>query len=278
MAGQRAGIPVRVLKYAFLAVVLITVIFPAYVALVTSLKSHGEVFTSPATWFPSHLKFSNYVDMFRQVPLGRAFWNSFLIAGGSTVIVVLTALPAAYALARYEFPGRRAVMFGILSIIMFSPIVIIISLFQMMSTYGLVDKWYAVSLVDAAFSLPFSVWIMVGYLRTIPKEVEEAALVDGCSPLRAFVDIVVPLALPGVMTVVIFAFVQAWNEFLVATSLLTDETRFPLPVAMTNFVGQHGVQWEFVTGAVVLSSLPVLVLFLAVQRGFIRGLTFGAVK
>jgi ABC-type glycerol-3-phosphate transport system permease component len=278
MAGARAGLPARLLKYGFLGIVLLTVIFPAYVALITSLKTKAEVFTSPVTWFPSHLQFGNYVDMFQRVPLGRAFWNSFLIAGGSTVVVLVTALPAAYALARFDFPGRRAVMFGILSIIMFSPIVVIVSLFQLMSTYGLVDKWYAIAITDAAFALPFSVWIMVGYLRTIPKEIEEAALVDGCTPLRAFRDIVLPLALPGVATVVIFAFVQAWNEFLVATSLLTDETKFPLPVAMFNFVGQHGVQWEFVSGAVVLSSVPVLALFWMVQRGFVRGLTFGAVK
>lgn len=278
MAGTRAPLPLRLLKYAFLGLMLLTVIFPAYVALVTSLKSKDEVFSSPVTWFPSHLEFGNYVDMFERVALADAFWNSLLIAGGSTVVVLVTALPAAYALARFEFPGRRAVMFGILSIIMFSPIVVIISLFQLMSSYGLVDKWYAVALTDAAFSLPFCVWIMVGYLRTVPKEIEEAALVDGCTPLRAFFDIVTPLALPGVATVVIFAFVQAWNEFLIATTLLTDETRFPLPVTMFHFVGQHGVQWEYVSGAVVLSSIPVLLLFLMVQRGFVRGLTLGAVK
>jgi ABC-type glycerol-3-phosphate transport system permease component len=147
-----------------------------------------------------------------------------------------------------------------------------------MATYGLIDKWYAVSIADATFALPFSVWIMVGYLRTVPREIEEAALVDGCTPLRAFVEIVVPLALPGVATVLIFGFVQSWNEFLLATSLLTDESKYPLPVAMFNFVGQHGVQWEYVTGAVILSSFPVLILFWLVQRWFVRGLTFGGVK
>lgn len=278
MAGATSRLPARILKYAFLALMLLTVLFPAYVALVTSLKTRGEVYTSPAIWIPSKIEFSNYVDMFDQVPLARAFGNSLLIAGGATLIVLITALPAAYALARFEFPGRRAVMFGILSIIMFSPIVVIISLFQLMSTYRLIDTWYAISIVDAAFSMPFAVWIMVGYLRTIPKDIEEAALVDGCTPFRAFRDIVLPLALPGISTVLIFAFVQAWNEFLVATTLLTDDSKFPLPVAMFNFIGQHGVQWEYVTGAVVLSSLPVLVLFWVVQRGFVRGLTFGAVK
>lgn len=278
MAGTRTPLLATVLKYAFLLLMLATVAFPAYVALATSLKAADEVFASPAIWFPSHLDFANYVEMFERVPLARAFANSLLIAGGATLIVLVTALPAAYALARFEFPGRQSIMFGILSVIMFSPIVVIISLFQLMSTYHMTDTWYAISIVNAAFSLPFAVWIMVGYLRTIPKDIEEAALVDGCTPFRAFRDIVLPLALPGVSTVLIFAFVQAWNEFLIATTLLTDENKFPLPVAMFNFVGQHGVQWEYVTGAVVLASLPVLVLFTVVQRGFVRGLTFGAVK
>jgi len=268
----------RFLKYLFLALVLSTVLFPAFVAVSTSLKPQGEVYSSPIKWLPSHFDFHNYVQMFREVPLAHAFWNSFLIAGGSTLLVVIAALPAGYALARYRFPGRRAVLFSILSIIMFSPIVIVISLFRLLSSYGLIDKWYAVSLADAAFALPFSVWIMVGYLRSVPREVEEAALVDGCTPFRAFAEIVVPLALPGLATVVIFGFVQSWNEFLLAASLLTDPNKYPLPVAMFDFVGEHGVQWEYVSGAVLLSSLPVLTLFWLVQRWFVRGLTFGAVK
>jgi multiple sugar transport system permease protein len=278
MAGSRFGFATRSLKYLFLVFMLTTVVFPAFVALITSLKAQSEVYTSPPRWLPSHFEFGNYVEMFKVVPLATAFKNSMLIAGGATVIVLVAALPAGYALARYQFPGRRVVLFGILSIIMFSPIVIIISLFRMMASYDLIDKWYAVSIADATFALPFSVWIMVGYLRTIPRDIEEAALVDGCTPMRAFLEIVMPLALPGVATVLIFAFVQSWNEFLLATSLLTDETKYPLPVAMFNFVGQHGVQWEYVTGAVVLSSLPVLLMFWFVQRWFVRGLTFGGVK
>jgi ABC-type glycerol-3-phosphate transport system permease component len=277
-AGSRLAITLRFLKYFFLAIVISTVVFPAFVALSTSLKRDSEVYSSPPKWIPSHLDFGNYVTMFQKVPLGQAFWNSFLIAGGATLLVVFAALPAGYALARFSFPGRRAVLFGILSIIMFSPIVIVISLFRLMASYNLIDEWYAVSIADATFALPFSVWIMVGYLRTIPREVEEAALVDGATPFRAFLEILVPLALPGLATVVIFSFVQSWNEFLLAASLLTDSSKYPLPVAMFNFVGEHGVQWEYVTGAVILSSLPVLILFWFVQRWFIRGLTFGAVK
>jgi multiple sugar transport system permease protein len=265
-------------QYAFLLLVMLTILFPSFIALMTSLKPQSEVYSSPPTWIPSHFRFSNYVDMFHQVALGQAFLNSFIISVGATLVVLFCALPAGYALARFEFPGRRFVLFAILSIIMFSPIVIVISLFQIMASYNLIDDWYTVSFADATFALPFSIWLMTGYMQTIPRELDEAALVDGCSQLRIFLQILLPLALPGVATVVIFGFVQSWNEFLLATSLLTSGDKYPLPVAMFNFVGAHGVQWQYVTGAVVLSTLPVVLLFLMVQRFLVRGLTVGAVK
>jgi multiple sugar transport system permease protein len=273
--GDAAG---KVAQYAFLALIMLTVLFPSFIALITSLKPQSQVYTSPPTWLPSRFRFGNNVDMFHQVALGQAFLNSFIISAGATIIVLACALPAGYALARYDFPGRRVFLFAILSIIMFSPIVIVISLFQIMASYNLIDNWYAVSLADATFALPFSIWLMTGYLETIPRELDEAALIDGCSPLRTFVQILLPLALPGVATVLIFGFVQSWNEFLLATSLLTSGDKYPLPVAMFNFVGAHGVQWQYVTGAVVLSTLPVVLLFLTVQRFLVRGLTVGAVK
>lgn len=280
LTRRRIGHPsvVKFGQYGFLAFVVLMVLFPSWVALTTSLKRHSEVYMSPPTWLPASLHVSNYIDVFHQVGLGRAFLNSFLIAGGATAVVLVCALPAGYALARYRFPGRRFVLFAILSIIMFSPIVIVISLFQMMSTYHLIDRWYAVSLADATFALPFSIWLMTGYIETIPRELDEAALIDGCSPLRTFVEILLPLTLPGVATVIIFGFVQSWNEFLLATTLLTSGSNYPLPVAMFDFVSAHGVQWQYVTAAVVMSTLPVVLLFLAVQRFLVQGLTLGAVK
>jgi multiple sugar transport system permease protein len=268
----------RLGQFSFLALVILAVVFPTAIALTTSLKQQPEVYTSPPTWLPSSLHLPNYIDVFHQVGLGRAFLNSFIIAGGATIIVLACALPAGYALARYRFRGRRFVLFAILSIIMFSPIVIVISLFQIMASYDLIDHWYAVSLANATFALPFSIWLMTGYIETIPRELDEAALIDGCSPLRAFIEILLPLALPGVATVIIFGFVQSWNEFLLATTLLTSGSNYPLPVAMFDLVSAHGVQWQYVTAAVVMSTLPVVLLFIAVQRFLVQGLTLGAVK
>jgi multiple sugar transport system permease protein len=274
-ARRRIGTSV---KYLFLAVVIASVLFPAVVVAATSLKPAGEVYSSPPGWLPAHLQWSNYITMFRQVPLGHAFLNSVLVAGGATVVVLVCALPAGYALARFSFPGRRAVLFSTLAIIMFSPITVVIALFQLFSDYGLVDQWYAASLADAAFTLPFCLWIMTGYFQTIPRDLDEAARMDGASMGRVFFEILLPLTLPGIATVLIFAFVQAWNDFLIASILLTNQSGYPLTVAMFDFVGQHGVQWQYVSGAVLLSSIPVLVLFLFVQRFLVRGLTVGAVK
>lgn len=268
----------RSAKYLFLAVVAFSILFPTYVVVTTSLKPSGEVYTSPAGWLPAHVLWSNYIQVFRQVPLAQAFLNSLLIAGGATLVVLMCALPAGYALARFRFPGRQAVLFTTLAMIMFSPIVIVVALFQLFADYGLVDKWYAVSLADGAFALPFCLWIAAGYFRTIPSDLDEAARMDGASTMRVFFEILLPLTLPGIATVVIFAFVQSWNEFLIASSLLTNQNEYPLPVAIFQFVGQHGVQWQYICAAVLLSSVPVLVLFLFVQRFLVRGLTLGAVK
>jgi multiple sugar transport system permease protein len=216
--------------------------------------------------------------MFRQVPLASAFVHSGLIAGGATVLGLSCALPGGYALARYTFPGRRVVLLGVLSVMMFSPIVIIIALFQVTAGYGLVDRWYAVSIADAAFSLPFCMWIMTSYFESIPRELDEAAMIDGASAPRIFLRVLLPLALPGITTVIIFAFVQAWNDFLVATTLLSTQNEFPLPVTIFNFIGEHGVQWQYICGSVLLGSLPVLILFLFIQRFLVRGLTAGALK
>lgn len=266
------------LGYVFLGFVMATVLFPTFVALTTSLKRAGDVYRSPAGWLPRVVDFANYVAIFQRVPLGRAFGNSVAIAGGATALTLVCALPAGYALARYTFPGRRAVLLAILSIIMFSPIVVIIALFQIMASYGLLNHWYSVSVADCAFALPFSIWIMMSYFQTIPRELDEAGEVDGASPLRVFWQLLLPVALPGVATVLIFAFVQAWNDFLLANTLLTNQAEFPLPVTIFDFVAQHGVQWQYLTASVVVASLPALVLFMAVQRMLVRGLTAGALK
>lgn len=268
----------NVLGYVYLILMLIVISFPAFIALLTSVKTPAEIYTTPPTWFPKDIRLSNYVDMFRELPLARAFLNSLIVAIGSSLLALLTALPAGYALSRYQFPGRRVFLFFILGAIMFSPVVIIVSLFRLMNIYGLLNQYPSLILTNAAFSLPFCIWLSTAYMRSIPKELDEAASIDGAGRLTILYRVILPMALPGIATVVIFAFIQAWNEFLLANTFMSTTEMKPLSVTLYSFIGYRGIQWQYITGAILVATIPAVAMFLAVQRWLISGLTVGAVK
>ncbi len=264
--------------YGYLIVMLAVLLFPLAVALLTSLKTPDEIYTTPPTWLPEAPRLQNYLDMFKVLSLGRAFLNSVIVAGGSAALALLAALPAGYALSRFEFPGRRAFLYFVLGSIMFSPVVIIVALFRLMSLYGLLNKYPSLILTNATFSLPFCIWLATAYMRSIPKELDEAASIDGANRWQVLWHIVLPLAVPGLITVVTFAFIQAWNEFLLANTFMDTTAMKPLSVTLYSFVGYRGIEWQYLTGAVLVATIPAVGLFLLVQRWLISGLTTGAIK
>lgn len=264
--------------YAFLVVMLTTVAFPIVITLITSLKTPDEVHLTPPTWWPAIPQFRNYIDMFAALDLTRALRNSLIVAIGSAALVTFAAVPAGFALARYRFPGRRIFLFGVLSALTFSPVVIIVSLYGLLNGVKLINTYPALILPNAAFALPFSIWLSLAYIRSIPDELDDAARVDGASPLQILTRVIVPIATPGIATILIFAFIQAWNEFLLANTLiLTDEMK-PLSVTLYMFVGYRGIEWQFMAAAIVFATIPAVALFLLVQRWLISGLAGGAVK
>jgi multiple sugar transport system permease protein len=268
----------RAVGYAYLVLMLGVVSFPVFISLITSLKSSAEIYTLPPSWIPKDIHVNNYLNMFKVLPLSRAFLNSVIVALGSGALTLSAALPAGYALARLEFPGRRTFLFLVLSAIMFSPVVIIVALFRQFHFYGLLNTYAALILSDATFALPFSIWMATAYIRSIPRELEEAASVDGANRARALWHVVLPTSVPGVATVLIFAFIQAWNEFLLAYTFMITDNMKPLSVILYSFVGYRGIEWQYVTGAILLAAIPAVTLFLIVQRWLIGGLTLGAVK
>jgi multiple sugar transport system permease protein len=268
----------RAVGYTYLVLMLAIVSFPVFVSLITSLKTPDQIYSMPPTWLPKGVRIRNYIDMFHALPLSRAFLNSIVISLGSAALALAAALPAGYALARLEFPGRRAFLFLVLGSIMFSPVVIIVALFRLMHTYGLLNTYASLILSDGTFSLPFCIWLATAYVRSIPKELEEAASVDGANRLRALWHVVLPAALPGITTVLIFAFIQAWNEFLLANTFMITTEMKPLSVTLYSFVGYRGIEWQYITGAILLAAVPAVTLFLIVQRWLIGGLTLGAVR
>jgi multiple sugar transport system permease protein len=268
----------KVTGYVFLGVMLTVLVFPALVALITSLKGPQEIYTTPPTWFPEQPRLSNYADMFRVLPLARAFFNSLVIAVGSATLALLAAVPAAYALSRFQFPGRRFFLFFVLAGIMFSPVVIIVALYRLMTVYNLLNQYLSLIVTNATFTLPFCIWLGTAYLQSVPKELDEAASLDGASRRQTLTRIIIPLALPGIVTIFIFAFIQSWNEFLLANTFMSTTDMKPLSVTLYSFIGYRGIEWQYITGAIIVATIPAVILFLAVQRWLLKGLTAGAVK
>ena len=271
-AGRRA-----VLCGAGLALALI-VLAPYVVMVCTALKPDGELRITPPRLTPIEWQPANF-----RVVLGdpgfRAWLKaSLIVALTSTLIVLLVGTPAAYYTARHRFRGRSAFLVLLLVTQMFSPTALVVGLYRQFFELGLVDTYAALILTNAAFNLAFAVWILRAFFAAIPREIEEAAAVDGCGRLRALVEIVLPLSLPALVTAAIFAFIAAWNEYIVALTLMTDPARKPLTVGITSYVTAYIQHWNYLFAASVIAIVPVVVLFASIERHLVGGLTAGSVK
>ncbi|WP_037578636.1 carbohydrate ABC transporter permease [Phaeacidiphilus oryzae] len=260
---------------------LFTVV-PVYVMLVSSVKPLKDV-QSAFTWLPTHITLSPFVEMWQTVPLAQYFVNSAIVAVCSTVLSVAFAILAAYAVSRYRFVGRGGFLTAALSTQMFPGILFLLPLFLI---YVNIDRATGLNLYGSrtglvitylTFSLPFAIWLLAGYFDTIPRDLDEAALVDGSGPLGALIRVILPAAMPGVIAVAVYSFMTAWGEVLFASVLTTDQTR-TLAVGLRAYASQANVYWNQVMAASLVVSIPVVVGFLLLQRALVQGLTAGAVK
>jgi len=261
--------------------VLAVIVLPYLLMLSGALKGPAEIVARQFTIIPRHPQPGNFLEVFRVMPLARFFLNSTIVAVGATALVLLCAIPAAYALGRLRFPGRTPILYLILATQMFSPIVLIIALFSQFTAYGLLEgAWCLLAMVvaNAACRLAFSIWLLAGYFATVPHEIEEAALIDGCSRLQTLWRVLLPICKPGVVTTLIFAFISAWNEFVFALTFVSGDEYRTLTVAIPSFIGQYGAQWHLLMAASLLATLPVVFLFLLVEKHLVRGLSAGAIK
>jgi multiple sugar transport system permease protein len=255
------------------------ILFPFAVMLFTALKPRAEVFSYPPRWLPTELHWQNFAEMWQAADFGTALWNSTLISLGSTLLVLILSVPAAYAMARTNFAAKQPFRQFLLATQMLSPILVVLGIFHLVVSIGLVDNKFALVLIYAAFNIAFAVWMLQSYFASIPVELEEAALIDGCSRWRAIVSIFVPLAAPAMVVTAIFTFINSWNEFVVALTLLRSQNNFTLPLRIFSLVGgRYTVEWEQVMAATLLATLPVAIVFSWLQRYLVRGLTVGAVK
>ena len=259
-------------------ILLLFLLFPFFVMISTMLKSTAETFAIPPRWIPEKFMFSNFIKVWSQYELIVYFKSSLIIAIGATIINTLLTVPAAYAVARLRFVGRGVILYLFLVIQMFSPVIVVISLFKIMAGIGLLDTYISLILAISVFTIAFTIWMMNGYFKSIPKEIEEAALIDGCSRVQTITRVMLPIAVPGLVTAMIYTFIYAWNEFLFGLSFIQSKSKMPLTIALYNFVGRWSTQWEMLTTAAFLAIIPVLVLFYIIEKRLVAGLAGGAVK
>lgn len=267
------------LAIAISALVLILVcLFPfAWMAL-SSIKTLPELYTIPPHWLPDAPTLGNYATVLFNSNIPRYFLNSVIISVGSTALALLLAVFASYGFARFNFRGKRLFQSFVLVGQLLPTAAIIVPLFITLRYLGLVNTYWGLILVYTIITLPLSVWMLQSYFRAIPYELEEAAIMDGTSRVGVLFRIVLPLSLPGIVAVVVYAFVTTWNEFIFALCFATDSTVKTLPIGLAEFSTEFNTDWGGVMAASLVMTLPVALLFLSMQRLFVSGLTAGATK
>jgi multiple sugar transport system permease protein len=263
-----------------LAGLAVTAVFlaPYAVMLLDSLRPSGEVLATPPSFLPHQWRLGAYGEILGDDRFRSWLRTSLVVAVSSTAIVLVAAIPAAYFTARYRFPGRTAFLFLVLVTQMFSPTSLIVGLYREFFEVNLVNTYLALIITNAAFNLAFAVWIMHGFFASIPREIEEAAELDGCGRVGSLLRIMLPLTLPGVVTATIFTFIAAWNEYVVALTLMQDDAKKPLTVGINSYVTGYEQHWDQMFAASVIAIVPVVILFAAIEKHLVGGLTAGSIK
>jgi multiple sugar transport system permease protein len=276
----RRLIPLRRRTVVWLAglVVVVNGFFPAAWILLTSLKTETELIQSPITYLPAAPTLQNYVVAFTTQPLLRFMANSFVVATLSTVLCVLVSALAAYALTRLRLPGRNVIMGILLAIAMFPLISLMVPLFKVMRELGLLNTYLALILPYAVLSMPVCTLVMASFFQDIPPDLEAAAMIDGCSRVGALFKVVIPLSAPGVFTAAILAFVNAWDEFLLALTMMNRVNMRTLSVGITLYQGEFAFPWPLISAALIVAIVPISILIAVFQERVVGGLTAGGVK
>ena len=275
---MRSGILRRGMLWTTVIVALVITVFPFYWMLNTSLKPPVEVFASPPTFLSVHWSLDAYATIFATRPVGRYFANSLIVAVGATVLSVSLSALCAYGLTRFFPRGATPFVMFLLFTKMLPETLLIIPYFRLMSDFGLLNTYLALILAYSSFALPFSVWMLIGFFRSIPREIDEAATMDGATILQTFRKVVLPLARPGLVAVALFTFLIAWNSYVWALVLTTDSSMYVMSVGVANMVGEYRVQWNELMAAAVVAALPVMVIYAFLERQLVDAITAGAVK
>ncbi len=257
---------------------LFVIVAPFYYVFTSSVKAPQEIIARVPTLIPHSFTLEHYQKLLRSSAFPTYLWNSVLVALGTMAITVFLATLAAYGLYRLRFPGRNFMFRVILVTYAFPGVLLLIPLYGMMSSLGLIDRLAALVIINVTFAAPFAVWMLQAFFGTIPLELEEAAALDGANRLQIILRVLLPLAAPGVASVAIFAFIMAWTEYMFASVLIISDAQRTVPVGLAGIIGQYQIDWGLLLAGATLTALPVLILFSLVGRNFVEGLTAGAVK
>lgn len=268
----------RLLLYFVVIDICVITLYPYFVMFCNALKSRAEIFSMNGTILPITAVWSNFIDIWSIAHMGRYMLNSVLVAGGSTIIAMICGIPAAYALARMRFKGQTAFLGFIIVSQMFAPVVLLIGIYKVMSVLHLTNEILGLVLINAAFNQAFTIWLLRGTFMSISAEMEQAATVDGCNRIQAMFKVLLPVAAPGIVTTLIFIFINAWNEYTVALTLISDDLKKPLTVGINIFNGYNMIEWQYLFSASLFAVIPVVILFMCIEKNLVSGLASGGVK
>lgn len=268
----------RVLLYVVVIDICLLILYPYFVMFCTALKSRAEIFSINGTVLPIEPLWSNFMDIWTLAPIARYMLNSLLVAGGSTIIAIICGIPAAYALSRMKFKGQTAFLGFVIISQMFAPVVLLIGIYKVLATMGLTDSILGLVFINAAFNQAFTIWLLRGTFIGISPEMEQAATIDGCNKIQAMFRVLLPVAAPGIVTTLIFIFINAWNEYTVALCIISSNVLKPITVGINIFNGYNMIQWQYLFAASVFAIIPVVIMFMCIEKHLVSGLASGGVK
>jgi len=252
--------------------------FPLLWMVLSSLKPSTELFKTPPTIFPQTISFEWYQEAFSNTTVIHYFINSFMVASGTTLIVIIMATLGAYSLTRFRYFGRKAITIAVLSAYCIPPIMLMVPLYRIVSSFHMNDSLFGVIIGHTTVTFPFAIWLLIPFFRNIPREIEEAALVNGASDFVVFYKIILPLCIPGVLSTGILVFILSWNEYLLSSVLVSKDSMKTLTVGLANYISSTEINWGVLMALGTATTIPIVTMFTAIQKYFIEGLTAGAVK
>jgi len=278
MRTRRKKLAENALVYGLLIAASMTVILPVLWMFSTALKTEQDVFSYPPKWVTDSMTWDAFIRIWTDYPFLNYFANSLIVVTLATAVSVFFSLLAGYGVSRFHFRGKGAFMTFLLVTQMFPSIMLLIPFYKIMTNLNLVNTLIGLVLTYISFTIPFCSWMMMGYFNTIPRDLDEAAYIDGCGKFRTFWNIVMPLTLPGIAATSIYAFIVGWNEYMFAQVLISNETMKTVPIGIGQLIGYYRIVWNDLMAAALVATIPLSLVFLVLQKYLISGLTAGAVK